>query len=82
MTTQESVVTCPHCNSFVSIEQLNCAIFRHGTFKSTDKQIPPHSSKVECDRLAKNGLIYGCGKPFKVLIDATGCWTAVVCDYV
>ena len=29
-------------------------------------QIPPHSSKIVCDELFNNGLIWGCGKPFQI----------------
>lgn len=77
-----TLVKCPHCNSFIFIEQINCAIFRHGIFKSNGEQIPPHSSKMECDAFVESGLIYGCGKPFKVLVDVNGALIAVPCDYV
>jgi hypothetical protein len=70
-------VICPHCNGMVIIEQLNCAIFRHGIFKNTGKQIPPHASKEECDNWVKNNDIYGCGKPFQVIENK-----AVVCEYI
>ena len=71
------VIICPHCNGMVIIEQLNCAIFRHGVFKASGKQIPPHASKEECDNWVKNNDIYGCGKPFKVEEGK-----AVICDYI
>ena len=59
------IFNCPHCKIKVVVEkkQLNCKIFRCGIYKKTGKQIPPHSKKIICDRLAKNNLIYGCGKP-------------------
>ena len=59
-----NVFNCPHCQEYVFIEEINCGIFRHGFYKTTLMQIPPHLPKVECDQLA--GLIYGCGKPFKI----------------
>ncbi len=68
---------CPHCNGTVIIEKMNCAIFRHGIFKASGKQIPPHSSKEDCDAWVKKDEIYGCGKPFKVEGGK-----AVVCDYI
>jgi hypothetical protein len=68
---------CPHCNGMVIIEQLNCAIFRHGVFKNTGKQIPPHASKEECDNWVKNNDIYGCGKPFQVIENKP-----VICEYI
>lgn len=30
---EEPILTCPHCNDFVLIKKINCAIFRHGTLK-------------------------------------------------
>lgn len=58
---------CPHCTCLVSVpvDGINCKIFRHGTMKNDGKQLPPHLSKSECDRLAQEDLIYGCGKPFR-----------------
>ena len=53
-----------HLVAGVEKKQLNCKIFRCGIYKKTGKQIPPHSKKTICDNLAKNNLIYGCGKPF------------------
>jgi hypothetical protein len=45
--------------------------------KDTFEQIPPHSSKEECDRLKKEDLIYGCGEPFMVKDGI-----AEDCDYI
>jgi hypothetical protein len=42
----------------------------------------PHTPRAECDRLAAQDLIYGCGKPFRVTYDAAGVPRAVVCDYI
>ena len=58
---------CPHCHIDIEVlkNQINCKIFRCGIFKNSCKQIPPHTKKLECDRLVKENLIYGCGKPFK-----------------
>jgi hypothetical protein len=33
------IVKCPHCNESVIIEQINCAIFRHGVYKINNDQI-------------------------------------------
>jgi len=57
---------CPSCGEYVIIfkNELNCKIFRHGIFKDSHKQIPPHSNKLLCDSLFDKTLIYGCGKPF------------------
>lgn len=81
----DTVVTCPHCGGTALIEALNCAIFRHGIFKRTGQQIPPHASKADCDKWSERGELHGCGKPFRVVADVSGGgggWTAVICDYV
>ena len=83
------IIQCPHCNDYVWIDQLNCRIFRHGYFKTSEKatekafnqlgeQIPPHSTQTECDAWVKKGLVYGCTKPFQIL--ETG--EVVRCDYI
>jgi hypothetical protein len=40
--------------------------------------IPPHSTKEECDSLVENKLVYGCAKPFQILV--TG--EVVICEYI
>jgi len=75
------VITCPHCNNFVFIEELNCCIFRHAVMKSTNQQIDPHSSKEVCDRLLSQNLIFGCGKPFKIIKDGDKLHVEI-CDYI
>ena len=74
------VVICPHCNGSILIleKEINCKIFRHGVLKSTKKQINPHLEKKKCDRLFAEGLIFGCGKPFRLNDDMN----AVICDYI
>ena len=74
---------CPHCKSMIIIntKDFNCKIFRHGVYKNNNKQIYPHLNKNECDRLFNEKLIYGCGKPFK-LIDNNGNYHAEICDYI
>lgn len=71
-------IECPHCQQLIWIEQLNCRIFRHGVFKNSYEQIPPHSSKQDCDNWSEQNLIYGCGKPFKIQEDGV----VVICDYI
>ena len=66
--TPDIIVTCPHCDKPVLIEQLNCYIFRHAVSKSTGQQIDPHSSKDVCEQLVASNKIFGCGKPFKISI--------------
>lgn len=75
------IITCPHCNMYILIEQINCAIFRHGVYRDTGQQLNPHASKIECDNAITHDLIYGCGMPFK-LIQINDEYTAVICDYI
>jgi hypothetical protein len=75
------IVECPHCSSIIIIEQLNCKIFRHGIYKKNYKQIDPHMNKEKCDDLIMKNEIYGCGKPFKIIID-DNIYKAIKCDYI
>lgn len=75
------LVSCPHCQQLIHIEQVNCAIFRCGVEKVSGQQLPPHLIKPECDRLAAEQRIYGCGKPFRVEKKEGGL-VAIVCDYI
>lgn len=76
------LVECPHCGGVVEVAQINCAIFRHGWFKDSNRQINPHESREECNRLASEGLILGCGKPFRVVMNSDRKWVAEICEYV
>lgn len=62
----ENIINCPYCEVVIIIEKKNCGIFRCGIIKKSGKQIPPHSKKERCDKLFNEGLIWGCGKPFKI----------------
>ena len=79
---KELIVVCPHCEYPVSIEKLNCRIFRHGSLKSNGQQMEPHLNKERCDYLIVNNLINGCGKPFFVKQDEHGIYFAEVCEYI
>jgi len=75
------ILKCPHCNNYIIILQINCAIFRHGTLKTNGQQIDPHSSKELCDYYIKNDLIYECGKTFKI-IAKNDIFETEICDYI
>jgi hypothetical protein len=75
------ILKCPHCNEIVIIEKINCAIFRHGIMKKNLKQIDPHSLKELCDYFVNNDLIYGCGKPFRIVLKDNNLETEI-CDYL
>ena len=77
----EPIVKCPHCYKFIIIEKINCGIFRHGIIKSTLKQMEPHLPKDKCDHLKEENLIFGCGKPFQILI-VNGEMVVQKCDYI
>lgn len=74
-------IECPHCHGHILVHkfEVNCAIFRHGVYKTTGQPIPPHLPKAECDRLASSELIEGCGKPFRLVQEPV---RAVPCDYI
>jgi hypothetical protein len=80
---KDIITACPHCFSIVIIKKsdINCKIFRHGVMKSTNQQINPHSTEQECQYFINNDLIYGCGKPFMLVLDGET-WYAEICDYV
>jgi hypothetical protein len=77
----QPILNCPHCNEYIIIEKINCGFFRHGTLKNNGKQIDPHSSKELCDHYVKNDMIYGCGKPFLIIIIKNNFFIEI-CDYV
>ena len=78
-----TLVLCPWCSMYIIImkEEFNCKIFRHGVLKSNHTQIDPHLNKQDCDRLVRENLIYGCGKPYQ-LVEKNNIWIAEKCDYI
>jgi len=80
------IFTCPHCNllGVVLEKDINCAIFRHGAYIVNSQPIDPHAPKEVCDQLVADGLIHGCGKPFKLVRTGENgnAWSAEVCDYL
>jgi hypothetical protein len=78
----ELIVECPHCKEPVIIEKLNCHIFRHGIIKQTGQQMDPHAPKNVCDDFFQKGLIFGCGKPFKIIKKEDGKHVSEICEYI
>lgn len=78
---EEPILICPHCKEYILIKKINCAIFRHGTLKKNRKQINPHAPREMCEYYIKNELIYGCGKPFRI-VNNNGILETEVCDYI
>ena len=77
------IIECPHCKDYITVylKEYNCKIFRHGIYKDTLKQIDPHLKKSECDRLFNEKLIYGCGKPFRIVGEGKEI-NVEICDYI
>jgi hypothetical protein len=48
---------------------------------SNGQQINPHSDKETCDYYISNKLIYGCGKPYKLIKDGDE-YKGIICDYI
>ena len=79
---KEITVECPHCNSPVIIEKLNCAIFRHGIYIASGQQIHPHMAKEDCMKLIEENKIYGCGLPFRIVLHKENMYQAIKCDFI
>jgi hypothetical protein len=77
----QPILVCPHCAEFIIIEKMNCGIFRHGVLKKCNKQIEPHATKPICDYYTQHNLIYGCGKPFRIVIQ-DNIFVIEICDYI
>lgn len=77
----KNIVICPHCNDPIIIQNINCGIFRHGTYRKTGKQLNPHLFQSTCEHLFKENMIYGCGKPFKI-IQQNDTLVALECGYI
>eukprot|EP00004_Rigifila_ramosa_P011785 TRINITY_DN2519_c0_g1_i1.p1 TRINITY_DN2519_c0_g1~~TRINITY_DN2519_c0_g1_i1.p1 ORF type:complete len:156 (+),score=20.31 TRINITY_DN2519_c0_g1_i1:72-539(+) len=75
------ILECPHCQGTVQILALNCRIFRHGAFKRSGMQIPPHASQAECEMWLSRNAVDGCAKPFRV-VQVGDKLVAEVCDYI
>jgi len=79
---EDLVVACPHCGSPVIVDELRCGIFRHGVFRDSGLQIDPHATRQQIDGWVERSMIYGCGRPFRVVsVEGRG-MVAEVCDYI
>ena len=77
------VFDCPHCGELTLVykKEINCQIFRHAIYKNSYNQVNPHLNKKLCEYLSRNGLIYGCSKPFKIIISGNS-YKVEKCDYI
>ena len=65
----EYILCCPHCNTSIWVESVNCAIFRCGVYKHNGEPIHPHLGEQESIALVKENKIWGCGNPFQLVED-------------
>jgi hypothetical protein len=88
------MLECPHCGGIIIVDpaHINCAIFRHATFKYNGAQVDPHAKKEVCDHLVSTNQVIGCCRPFRMVQESipptkpgdppTIVWKAVICDYI
>jgi DNA-directed RNA polymerase subunit RPC12/RpoP len=76
-------LNCPYCDIKILLNEneIFCAIFRCGIYKSSYQQINPHLPKLECNRLKELNLIYGCGGAFQ-LINNNKEYKLIKCEYI
>jgi len=73
------IVMCPHCECYIEILSIACGIFRHAVYKNSGQYINPHMPENECKRLIEDGMIHGCGKPFRLIDKKT---PPEKCEYI
>jgi hypothetical protein len=76
------IIECPHCQTFVLIEEIYCGIFRHGQYKDGYKFVEPHMSENDCKRLLESDLVYGCMKPFRIVKKSKNEYNVEICGYI
>jgi predicted RNA-binding Zn-ribbon protein involved in translation (DUF1610 family) len=78
------IFQCPNCGDFVVVHrnELNCKIFRHAVYKKNNQNINPHLPEIECVKLLKESLIFGCAKPFKIVKRPDNSYRVQKCGYI
>jgi hypothetical protein len=77
---------CPHCATptEVSKNEVNCAIFRCGVWKSphpaAGQPINPHMPQLECEAVREQ--VFGCTKPFRLVDRGGGNLWVEICGYI
>lgn len=88
MSDKDYIFFCIHCKEpfVISHKEFNCRILRHGVYKTNLQPINPHASKDECDTFVRDGLIFGCGKPLRIVDAMTDgadrLYSIIGCDYI
>lgn len=77
------VFICVHCGEpfIIARKDFNCKILRHGVIKETEKQMDPHAKKETCEELVQKGLLYGCGKPMRIVSKGDE-YSVEMCEYI
>jgi hypothetical protein len=81
---EEHIFICLHCGEpfIIAKKDFNCKILRHGVMKDTLRPMDPHASKETCEEFVQKGLIYGCGKPMRILQKSSDEYVVEICEYV
>jgi hypothetical protein len=76
------ILECPNCQDYFIVDEkeINCAIFRHAMFRN-GTMVNSHESKQNLEKLKSEDLIYGCGKPFKI-VKQQDKYITEICDYI
>ena len=73
-------ILCPNCGGMIEMIEINCAIARHGVMKN-GIQVNPHAEKKTCEKLVKEGLVFGYCLPFRVIKEGEKL-VAIACEYI
>lgn len=84
---EDIIVPCPHCQHDIIVAKraIRCGVFRHGVYKATGRPIAPHTKKELCEQLVAEDKVYGCAKPFRIVVDKSSepwKYTTEVCGYI
>jgi len=75
---------CPYCDMMFYIDdmQMNCGIFRHGSYVASLQSIEPHLSEAQCIKLVQENKIIGCGKPLACIRTSPTEAYVEICPYL
>lgn len=60
-------IECPWCTDIIYIEKVKCALFLHGFNNRTQRNIGPHTKRVNIEKIRNSGNLRGCGGRFKLV---------------
>lgn len=81
------IFPCPHCGFLIQVlrNETACCIFRHAVYRRDGSQFPPHASEELCETAVSDELVYGCAKPFKLVLNPHDSDTpgfVEICEYI